>query len=344
MEGDIMLKRTTIPWTANQVKKMCENGTMTFDNVVQRGLVWDIKRKSLLIHSMLYGYSIPPFYLIKNDDGRTYDCIDGQQRAMTIKEFLNDEFELEDIPEIVIGEGEDAEEIDINNFVFSELPEEIQDTLKEWIFNFYIFDNAITDEEIAEMFFRLNNGKPLTAIELTRVRAKSMPQIIKLGQHDLFKNVLTQKALVKYTNEDIVIKAYAMLKLGITSLETKVIRPFMCEADITEDDMKVLSQVFDRILSVNQKLVESGQKRAAKRLVTKNHMISLIPMIKSSIDNDISEEDFMEWIEDFYGDTATSPSEEYNNSCRNGSAKKESVQIRSKVLWNSYINFFGEDE
>jgi len=34
------------------------------------------------------------------------------------------------------------------------------------------------------MFFRLNNGKPLTAIELTRVKAKSLDKIKELGKKE----------------------------------------------------------------------------------------------------------------------------------------------------------------
>lgn len=42
--------------------KLVQKGEIRFDNAVQRGLVWDVERKSLLIHSMLSGYPILPFY------------------------------------------------------------------------------------------------------------------------------------------------------------------------------------------------------------------------------------------------------------------------------------------
>lgn len=50
-----MLKRANINWNARQLAKMAQNGSIRFDNAVQRGYVWDDKRKSLLIHSMLIG-------------------------------------------------------------------------------------------------------------------------------------------------------------------------------------------------------------------------------------------------------------------------------------------------
>ena len=70
---------------------------------------------------------------------------------------------------------------------------------------------AWSDDEINEMFWRLNNGKPLSAIELTRVKAKSIDQIRALSKHDIFTSALSQKALNRYTNEDIVIKSWAAL-------------------------------------------------------------------------------------------------------------------------------------
>lgn len=50
-----------------------EAGKVNFDNAVQRGLVWDISKKSLLIHSMVYGYAIPAMYFTRDMEG-VYDC------------------------------------------------------------------------------------------------------------------------------------------------------------------------------------------------------------------------------------------------------------------------------
>ena len=64
-----MLRSAKIEWTARKLYKMAQRNEITFDNAVQRGFVWDNKKKSLLIHSMLSGYPIPPFYAAKNENG-----------------------------------------------------------------------------------------------------------------------------------------------------------------------------------------------------------------------------------------------------------------------------------
>lgn len=73
-----MLKKANISWNARQLSKMIEKGSITFDSAVQRGFVWDDERKSLLIHSMLEGYPIPPMYAAKDTETKILSMLDGK--------------------------------------------------------------------------------------------------------------------------------------------------------------------------------------------------------------------------------------------------------------------------
>ena len=215
-----MLVKSNISWNAKQINKMVEKGTISFDNAVQRGLVWDNKRKSLLIHSILMGYPIPPFYATKNDG--VYDMLDGKQRSNAIVDFVNDKYALKDIPDIQSVEDDEVFE-DFNGFMFSELPEEYRDIILSYTFTIYYYDN-ITDEQVNEMFYRLNNGKPLSAIELSRAKAKSLDVIRRLAGHTLFTDTLTENALAKYVADDLVVKAYVILFTDTYDLSAKNVR------------------------------------------------------------------------------------------------------------------------
>lgn len=331
-----MLKRANINWTAKQLSKMEQNGKITFDNVVQRGYVWDIKRSSLLIHSMIEGYPIPPFYAVKNEE--KYDMLDGKQRCKSISSFIRNEFALEDVPEIEVEDLEGATKlIDINGMKFEELEEDIQDLVSGYSLTLYYFDN-INEDQVAEMFFRLNNGKPLSAIELTRAKAKSMTTIKEIGQHELFKNSLTEKAMSRYTNEDIVIKSYAMLHEDNPSMETKAIRSLMAEVELLDSDKKQLNEVFDRILTIHG-LIEDT--KVAKRLLTRTHLISLVPMIWESLQSGLSDEQVVEWISTFLsGGKAASVSDIYNENAGSGSARKEAVRKRLDEISKHYKECF----
>ena len=59
----------------------------------QRRLVWDGKKKSLLIESLLMNVPIPPVFLFEYDLNR-YETMDGQQRLNTIVDFYTNRFKL----------------------------------------------------------------------------------------------------------------------------------------------------------------------------------------------------------------------------------------------------------
>lgn len=332
-----MLKKANIDWTAKQLNKLAQKGLIQFDNAIQRGYVWDVKRKSLLIHSMLVGYPIPPFYAAKNGEG--YDMLDGKQRTGAIMDFLNGKFELTDIPEVEV-ENEDGttDMVDINTLHFDEMEEALRDELESYSLTVYYFD-GITEEEISEMFFRLNNGKPLSAIELSRAKAKSMEAIKELGQHKLFKSALTEKAMEKYTNEDIVIKSYAMLHETEPCMETKSIRPLIANAEFTEADKSQLREIYDRIISMHGMIED---KKIAKRLLTRTHLISIVPIVWKSIQKGLSDKQMAEWAAVFFsGSKSATLSEIYNRNAGSGSGKKESVRRRLEEIESFFNKSFG---
>ena len=59
----------------------------------QRRLVWDRKKKSLFIESLLMNVPVPPVFLYEYDLSR-YEVMDGQQRLNAILEFYKDELVL----------------------------------------------------------------------------------------------------------------------------------------------------------------------------------------------------------------------------------------------------------
>lgn len=106
------LEKASITWSAKQLKGMIINGKINFDHIVQRSYVWERSRKTGLIESMIIGYPVPPIYAKRVDDGsgqrggNIYYIMDGKQRLSTVKEFLNDEFALTDIPAVTYMDDE----------------------------------------------------------------------------------------------------------------------------------------------------------------------------------------------------------------------------------------------
>lgn len=324
-----------LDWTARQLYEYHQLGKATYDNAVQRGLVWKVDKKSLLIHTIMEDGLVPPLYVAKMDGSEAYDFIDGKQRSYALFEFLNDEFPLTDIPKVkVLEEDGHIEMVDVNGKTFSELPDYMQNAVKDFSFEIQVMLNP-TDDEIADTFFRLNNGVSLSAMTLARVKAADRKKISEIGAKELFKKSLTKKAMEKYDNEMLVVKSYMMLQSnGDTGLEMKDVRQCMADMKITEEDSTTLSNVFDRILSVHDQIED---KRTAKRIFAKTHLISIVPFIKKSIDEGRNEEDDVQWLSDFYNNGKyTTKSDSYNSTVRCGTSKKESVKKRYLALEKSY--------
>jgi hypothetical protein len=333
-----MLKKANIQWSAKQLVRSIEKGNIRFDSSVQRGYVWDQSRKSLLIHSMIEGYPIPPFYSAK--DEKVYQFLDGKQRSEAMSSYINNKFELTGVPEVTL---ESEETMEINGLTFEKLPEELQDKIKDYSLTIYYFD-GITDEEINELFFRLNNGKALSAIELTRVKAKSIDTIREIGKHQIFNSALTEKALNRYTNEDIVIKSWAILFTENPNFETKQIRPLLASAEITEQQAQTIMTVYDKIMETYSTLINTIDKqdrKIAKRILTRTHLVSIIPTVAKLIENETWDtEQFTGWVRHFFAGTRSATiSDSYNEAARNGSGKTESIKKRLEIIKNDFTEF-----
>ena len=333
--------KTRAEWTARKTVDYLKQGKLVLDNAVQRGFVWnkDVVRMSEFILSLIIERPIPPIYVAKFGD--TYSAMDGKQRITTIQKFINDEFTLEGLEPVEINDDEtgESEEVDINTLTFSELEESLQNAIKDSALTVIII-NEPTDDEMCEFFYYLNNGMPLNAITSTRAKAKSRKEITELGSHELFKNALTAKAFERYTNEDIVVKSYAMLYMEEPSMETKVIRPLMAEIDITDADKKQLTEIFDRILEMYKKIEDT---KIAKRLLTRTHMVSVVPIVWKSLQDGLSDKQMVEWFVEFFaGKKSATISSTYNTYAGSGSARKEAVRNRLEAIEENYNKFFGK--
>lgn len=226
-----MLKKANIQWSGKTLRNQIEKGQVSFDCAVQRNPVWDVSRKSLLIHSMIEGYPIPPFYFARRDDGK-YDALDGQQRSLAIKGYLDGEFPLsEDMPAVT---DENGYPVIITGMMFPELPEWAQDNIKDYSLTIYYFE-GITEEEIAELFFRINNGKPLTCVELTRVKAKSILKFQEIAKHEMIAGAITEAGKRRYNDENVAMQAWALCFSDCRDFTTKGFRPLIESAAVTEE-------------------------------------------------------------------------------------------------------------
>lgn len=330
------ITKSNMTWSCKQVAKMATNGTFEFDNIIQRSLVWEQARKSNLIHSLIEGFPIPPFYA-KRVDGKVYDFLDGKQRINAIQGFINGEYSLYDIPQIAYtnDEGEEVTE-DFNGYKFDDLPEVIQDAIKDSHIVVYYFEN-ITDEQVQMMFGKLNNGKPLTAKERNIAYCKDIMTVTEIGKHALFSEILTAKGLEQRKQLPLVMKIWIMLNSDIedVSFATADFNEVMSNTKISDTERTEIETVLDKIREIYHALETWNNPKVAKivrkRMVSETHMISMIPFIKQFIDDETGMDRICEiMVALFGGDVIVSDT--YAESCKGGSAKSVNIRRRHEEI------------
>lgn len=347
----LKIEGSSITWTCKQIVKMIDKETISFKNVVQRSFVWEKHRMSELIWSIIMGYPIPPIYAERgesvNDKVKIYDVMDGQQRNTTIYKYLKDEFALTELKPIpYLDESGEECSVDISGKKFSELEEELQDIIKDATITVKYYDN-LDQIQKAEMFRRLNNGKPLSTKSRTLASAKNIGSLLDIGSHKLFEEMLTDKARANKNQAVLVVKAWTMINREAEdiSFASKDFNPMIEEVEISAEEKRELVDVFDFIVNVHDELIDNHEKAMAKKLYTETHMISLIPYIKKSIDNNISEAMFGEFVINFFKtENDSDVYKEYMEACSNGIARNASVVARHNALGEGYKEFFKMEE
>jgi len=154
------------------LKKLYDDGRISFNSSIQRASgQWSHEQKSNLIHSLFAQYYVPSlcFYKeAKEVDGKSetfYDVLDGKQRLSVIFEYMNDGFAIrKGTPTFVDDSGMI---VDLGGKKFSKVDIGLRKQLEA------IKLNIITLEELdalerETMFYRLNDGTPLSLIQRSR--------------------------------------------------------------------------------------------------------------------------------------------------------------------------------
>jgi len=187
--------------------KGIKSNKIRFDMAIQRGEVWDNYRKSLLIHSILIGIPIEPLLVVYNPEAKDYAVIQGKQRSLALYDIVEKGKKLHAEMEPVLDDAGNS--VEIAKKKFTDLPTDLQERIKEYTLDIWRFEQ-ITDDEMNELFFRINYGKPLTAIELTRTKTVSLSEFQKIATHEAFTIAISDAARRKFFDEKLIIQSWIM--------------------------------------------------------------------------------------------------------------------------------------
>lgn len=327
-----MLKKSTWPLFTLSRKRRQINTNPDY----QRPAVWTRAQKQLLMDSILRDYDVPKIYLHEiNRD--TYDVIDGQQRIRAICSYYDDEFALPKDADPING-------YDVANLKYSELPMDVASIIDSYSLDFVILDNE-NEDEIREMFLRLQNGTSLKAQEKRNAMPGKMRNFVKeIAKHDFFTKVNFSNTRFTF---DLIAAQMCLLCIakGICNVKDKDLNT-MYDANRDFDNNSSEARTVSKILNYLNGMFESKAPELKRYSV-----ISLFILLMDMMPNyDIRgrEKDIAEWFIRFELNRATDetkPPEEqdprlviYHERISNSSDTMDSLTYRHNLLKESLIS------
>lgn len=220
----------------------------------QREEVWGRPQKQLLVDSLLRDMDLPKFYFREiNKRGYQYEVVDGQQRLRSIFDFIKNKFQLSEF-------AANINKYSIAGQSYKDLHIDLQQELLGKSID-VVHLVGYSDDDIEEMFLRLQNGTPLNAPEKRRAVGGNVRTVVeRLSKHKIFKQCAFTNR--RFAHEDAAAKILHLVLSGrITDIKPSSIKKtYEINKTMTENDTRIkrLIRTFNFIDSAFRK-----QKRTA---------------------------------------------------------------------------------
>lgn len=330
-----------------------EKHTLDFCHPIQRQSgQWDGDKlkKSLLIHSILAGYPVPPIYCLKeavSEKDYSYSILDGKQRLQTVFDFVDGRYALNaETPSVVI----DGTAYELGDKFFTDLDMECQQEILRFKFTIYGFEDA-SDDLIEEIFYRLNNSAPLStpqkSMALTGVpNAKFIKSLLS---DRFFSEICQFSALQRRKSDDMCTLLQAMMLLdsryegyeyASISADATMQYAASIKNNYSEEQKEHLFDIIDYLEKVFPKpekmvkkinipiLVMTADIAMGKEYVAAKNIYRVGPMY------------FRQWFSYFCDECY----EDYKQYCSSGSIKKEKTLKRIEIMEQSFRKYFELEE
>ncbi|MEK6190616.1 MAG: DUF262 domain-containing protein [Carnobacterium alterfunditum] len=297
-------------WSVKQLKTMKEKGNLEFDYPIQRsGGQWKLLQQSYLIHSLAQNYPVPPVYLLgeKKDvvvdkkgesvsETRTIRSIlDGKQRITTMIDYMDDKYELhKDTPLVTI----DGEYFLIAGMLFSELDEEVQEMISSRTILTYTLDAETTsDEEIEDLFFRMNNGSALTIQQKSKalMGVEWATRLTNAGNHKLIEELSAFSKTQMKSDGHLTAILQAMMMMdkeyNYKNVSQKVISEY---ATTFKEDTKRKEALLNTVIQGMDYLLNVFDKKESVLLKKVHFPMTIITAITAITEN-VEHEEFYGW-------------------------------------------------
>lgn len=340
------MNRSSLPNGLATLKKWKEEkGTLRFDVKFQRKQgMWSQIQKSMLVWSILSDSYIPPLVFNKADEdmvddkGKSmavYSVIDGLQRTSSLFSFMNDEYRLHGAtPDVDI----DGETFELAGYLFSELPQELQNLINAYKFTIQVIANA-TEEELEQLFININSGKELSVIQKAKPKLgiELCTYFSEILEMPFFSQGVSLTAAQALREEDLALALQSMILLTEDYDDWKSLSVAECfkvaeylRTNMTERDKKDFQEVVDYMKVFDKKT----------KYLRKNNVAVILKLAEQMILEGIDAVAFKAFLNEFF----TSDNEEYKKYSGAGNVKRNNVEARYRVLMQECYRYFKLDE
>lgn len=320
----------------------------------QRGPVWSLPQKQLLIDSILRNIDIPKIYLreLPQGTGRRhtptyqYEVIDGQQRLRAVWEFFNNEFSLPD-------DSDPAGRYEIKSSEYQDLAEKLKDELDTRQLAMVLISDA-EDVEIEEMFLRLQNGTTLKAAERRNAISGKVRDFVKRISQNKFLKKSVGFRDVRFAFDAITAQMLALeLADGPTDIKDKDLDRIYRMEDFDPNGRN--AQNFRKVLRYLAKEFEERTPELKKQVVVSLYLVVSELLKNYNISKIFKRGKFKEWFLEFEeyknaelgksDDERRDPDiESYNLHLQQGTNRQESLEVRFNVLMKHFLLKFPDVE
>lgn len=300
------------------------------DKTYQRETVWPRKLKQYLIDTILKNLDIGRIWV--RDEGEKYWIVDGQQRLNAIWGFANNEFPLN--PEY---SG------DLGGRYYKDLPTNIRDIFDEYNIPM-VYLLGMTDDEIRDIFRRINSGVPLnTAERLNAMPGDIVPTMRKLSQHAFFQDICSLRELKRYRAYHIVAQIMLLQKEGITDISPQYLFDFFDKERRLDEKSKIVRE----ITYVLNYLGECFDKPTYE--LNKPSWIITTYLLTSYLLNNYvmkgNESKFKDFFLKFYEDVQVSTQTrnqeliEFNFAISRGTTSRDNIRKRHEIIFKRFWEY-----
>ena len=244
--GIVKYDITTSPaeWNPSNIVELIDEGILELP-MFQRNFVWDKKRASKLIESIILGLPVPEIFVYYENEQETYKIIDGQQRLLSIYFYMKGRFPKSLNSRILIKEkmqnkklsdvlasnkyfdtfsltleDDKSNQSRYNNISYENLPADMKllFKLRRYLRVIKIRQNSPDDDNSSmfEIFNRLNTGG--IKLENQEIRASLYycnfyNMLIELNEFEKWRSMLGKSSQDLHgTDIELILRSFAMLE------------------------------------------------------------------------------------------------------------------------------------